>query len=324
MGAGLETAIADFISYGKGAGGGSKRKLAEKILAAIQTPGYDMSQITPEMLQLVGEYQPEVYDAIIAQKPELVTEDPAMRQRQVGAMNQIQPYMQGQLPLQARLQAEDIQRAMSQENQRGTQYALESMAAQGRLGGGQEATLRGMAGQNAMELARSQGNALTNTAINQQLQAILAGGQMAGGIRGQDVNTQLANQDAMNRFNQWASQLQSASAQYNAAQRQAMGAQTLGERQRISDVNTQNVQGTATENLERKNRLLNQGYQDQMQKALAQSNQLMGASGQQMQANTNQADILRSAGSGLNEFGKMLTKYLGQIGMGAGGGGLGG
>lgn len=320
MGQGLETAIADFISYGKGAGGGSKRKLAEKILAAVQTPGYDFSQITPEMLSLVGEYYPEAYDAIIMREAPQITEPAAGRVAQLGALGSLERYQSGSLPIQSRLQAEEIQRALGQQAYANTQYGMEALASRGQLGGGQEAVMRGMANQSAMEQARASGNALTNATIQAQLQATGMGGDLAGQLRGQDIQTAMANQDAMSRFNQWASQLKSDAARYNAAQSQAGAWQTTGERQRISDVNAQNRQSTATENLERTNRLKGATFQDAMQKAMAQSNQLMGASTQQMGANAQQAQLLNSAGSGLNEFGKMIKEYLSQVGMGAFGG----
>jgi hypothetical protein len=61
--------------------------------------------------------------------------------------------------------------------------------------------------------------------------------------------------------------------------RQRAGFANQENAQRIADTNAANRQGTQTTNLERQNRLRTQGYDDAMQKAMAQA-QILGQASQ--------------------------------------------
>jgi hypothetical protein len=96
---------------------------------------------------------------------------------------------------------------------------------------------------------------------------------MAGNIRGQDFQAGAANSDVINRFNQWVSQLGTGARRDNAQARQGASDRNVSERQRLGDTNQLNRQGVNTSNLERKNRLLNQGFEDELSKATAAAGQ---------------------------------------------------
>lgn len=256
------------ILAGAGETNWSKRyQMAVDAAKALQSPDFDMRDITPQQLALVAEFFPEEYSAIIQSRPELVQGSPEMRAAQSQALAHLAGYTQEGLPLSERLAMEDIRRQTGLQERGMRQAALESMASQGRLGGGQEALLRAVGNQGAMETMGGLGRGMAQEALQARLQATLAGGQMAGQVRGQDVLEQMANADAINRFNEWVSQLQTAVAGENARARERAQGYNVGERQRIGDWNKQNVQAMQMYNREQRNKLLQQGFENQATRA---------------------------------------------------------
>jgi hypothetical protein len=254
-------------------------KRALQFIASVQTPEYNQREIAPAQLGMVGEYQPQIYDAQIQGQPQQVAGSPDMRAQQVATLEGLADYTGRDLPLSDALATQDIQRRVGQDSQALTQAAIEAMAMQGNLGGGQEAVLRSAGNQQAMELARGMGSDLTQQAIQARLQALGMGAGISGQVRGQDLQEQGRNADALNRFNEWASQLSTQVAGRNAATRQGALDQTLAERQRIADWNKMNVQGTQTSNVDRQNALLQQSFSDDFSKAQAQAQAATGYGG---------------------------------------------
>ncbi len=126
-----------------------------------------------------------------------------------------------------------------------------------------------------MNRMRQGGADIAQARLQNQLGAIGMGGQIAGQMRGQSMQTGMANQDALNRFNEWASNLATQAQADAAASRERAGFANVGEGQRIADYNAQNRQATQTSNLERTNRLRDMDFQNQMAKAQAQANAYM-------------------------------------------------
>ena len=134
----------------------------------------------------------------------------------------------------------------------------------------------GGADQNIMDLARGLSSDLTRQSGDRRLQALAQVGSLAGQVRGQDIERGRANQDAVSRFNEWVSNLKNQAAQFSATARGDARNRTTSERQRIADTSVLNRQDVLTGNLERKNRLLELGFQNEAQKA----GMLAGALGQ--------------------------------------------
>ena len=247
-------------------------KQALQYLASVQTPEFNQREIAPAQMGMVGEYQPQQYGMQLrSEDPATVAGSPDMRQQQLQALEHLADYSGRDLPLSEQLATQEIQRSMGAESSRLTDSAMNQMAMRGNLGGGQEAVLRAGAGQAGMERARGMGSDLMQQAIQARLQALGMGSDIAGQVRGQDLQEQGTNANAMNRFNEWVSQLGTRAAEQNAASRQQSLDQTLGERQRIADFNKMNVQGTQESNLDRQNRLLQQDFSNEFSKAQAQS-----------------------------------------------------
>jgi hypothetical protein len=255
-------------------------KQALQYLAQVQTPEFNQREIAPTQLGLVGEYQPQTYGMQLrSEDPATVAGSPDMRAQQLAALEHLADYTGKDLPLSEALATQDIQRAMGAESSRLTDSAMNALAMRGNLGGGQEATLRAAANQSAMERARGMGSDLTQQAIQARLQALGMGSDIAGQVRGQDLREQGYNANAMNRFNEWVSQLGTRVAEQNAASRQGALNQTLAERQRIADFNKMNIQGTQESNLERQNRLMQQDFSNEFSKAQAQAQAATGYGG---------------------------------------------
>lgn len=264
------------VLAGAGGKGGDKYyKRALKVIEALQTPDFDMSQITPADLKLVGEYFPEVYEAIVPERPELLAESP-VRANQLTALSGLEQIGQEGLPEVDRLAADEAQQGILGAFGANREATLESLAHRGIVGGGVMGAAMGGADQNIMDLARGLSSDLTRQSGDRRLQALAQVGSLAGQVRGQDIERGRANQDAVSRFNEWVSNLKNQAAQFSATARGDARNRTTSERQRIADTSVLNRQDVLTGNLERKNRLLELGFQNEAQKA----GMLAGALGQ--------------------------------------------
>jgi len=134
-----------------------------------------------------------------------IQEDPATRQAQMAALNQIIGMgSQGGMDMQSRVAQ---QQALDSSNQAATsarKSALDNMAMRGQRSGGAAlaAQLSGQQ-QEAMSNARA-GAQFAGDARTRALQALSSGGQMAGQVRGQDwsnASDRAAARDRISQFN---------------------------------------------------------------------------------------------------------------------------
>lgn len=298
-----------------GDGGMDQYRAAVQVFKKLQEPDFDMSSLTPAELQLVGQYFPEESAAIIEQKQaQQVADTPEMRQAQLEALAGWGQVAQEGLPLVDRLRAEELYRGMGNEAQANDQAILEDLAARGRLSGGMALQGRLQGSQAAMENARASGSDLAMQAQQARLQGLAQYGNMAGAIRSQDIGLRTTNADAVNRFNEWVSQLKTQVGMQNAQARQAARDRNVSERQRIADYNATNAQDVQQFNLENQNRLRQLTFEDQLAKAQGLSGAYMGY-GRAKDAETagRQSQIL-----GLGRAGGGLMGFAMQQGAGSG------
>jgi hypothetical protein len=124
-----------------------------------------------------------------------------------------------------------------------------------------------------MDFARQSGDDTSRRAEERKLQALAASGQLAGQARGQDIGVAGQNQTAVNRFNEWVSNLGTQQNQYAATSRQNAADRTTSERQRIGDYNIRNRQNFKGENRDNRNRLAQIGFENDALKAQLLSGQ---------------------------------------------------
>jgi hypothetical protein len=278
IGAGIGGSIASIavLAGAAGKGGERERKKLVELWTKLQLPNYDLRALDPEELQLVAEYFPNVYEAHIPDEVKTVQDSPELRNAQMRGLSYLERVRDEGLPLEENLAAQEAQRSLAQGSRRIQEGAVRNLQERGRAGGGAEVAARMMGAQQSNELARGMGTDLARQAVMNRLQAASTAGNLAGDIRAQDVNVSGQQADAVNRFNQWVSQLKTGAAQYGADARNQAQGYNVGTKQRVADVNTMNRQEMAQRNQEYSNAMRNQGFSDQLKRLAGLSDAYQG------------------------------------------------
>jgi hypothetical protein len=192
-------------------GGGESEE--EKAAKAIQQAYGDQTILTPEQrrvqleyLKSVGQLTPEMEQAIAQQDTQLksINVDPRFKSAQMAALNRLNQQGHEGLTLEDRSALADVQRQNAQA-QRGQQEAiLQNAQARGMGGAGAELAARLSSAQSGADQAGSQGLKVAAQAQQNALQAMLAGGNLAGQMGQQEFSNQAqvgSAQDLINRFN---------------------------------------------------------------------------------------------------------------------------
>ena len=231
--------VSGIYNIAQGPGGEKEKKYLKEVrdlYRDMPLPEFERL-IAPQLIQ-TGKITPEVYDAFIKEEeaPQ-IEEDPATREAQLRGLMGMEQVAQEGLPLQDRLRAQDAQRALAGELSRADKSVLSNLARRGRTGGGTELAARLATQGRAAETARGMGSDLAQQSIQNRLMALRAVPEMAGQIRGQDINKLAQNSAIQQRYNEFVSNLKTQAAANAAQQRNMAQAANLAERQRIADFN---------------------------------------------------------------------------------------
>lgn len=275
IGAGIGSAVGSLaVLAGAGGEGGKKyHKKALDVWRKLKDPNFDYSELSPPELQIVAEYFPEVYEAVLPQEVKLISDSPELRQAQLRGVARLERVAQEGLPTAERISAQEATDAISREHQRGTSATLQDLGERQALSGGDEVQARLAAGQGTTNLAGSLGRNLVRERMLSRLAGTTAAANLAGDVRTQDVSTQAANASYVNRFNELLANLQTNAAQYGAGARERATFANAAERQRVGDFNEQANTMTRLENINRANTLKQSLFNSQ----LARSRGLSGA-----------------------------------------------
>lgn len=151
-------------------------------------------------------YKPTNYQLPEDVQHQGVSIDPALRAKQLAAIQQMQDLSEGRVQSQSALDRYLAMQQAQQAQKGQTEAALANAQARGVGGSGMEFAMRGQAGQNAANLAQSGG---MQSAAQAALERMQAGQQYQGALqnlRGQDTDLSQRNADIINRFNQLNSQ----------------------------------------------------------------------------------------------------------------------
>jgi hypothetical protein len=241
--------ISGIYNLAKGPGGEKEKEYLKEIrdlYRDMPLPEFERL-IVPQLIQ-TGKITPEVYEAFIQEEeaPQ-IQEDPATREAQLRSLLGMEQVAREGLPLQDRLRAQDAQRAIAGELSRADEAVLSNLARRGRAGGGTELAARLATQGRAAETARGMGSDLAQQSIQNRLMALQAAPQMAGQIRGQDINKLAQNAAMQQRYNEFVSNLRTQAAANAAQQRNLAQQMNLAERQRIADFNVMAPFQTALE-----------------------------------------------------------------------------
>lgn len=295
-----------------GKGGLGEYKQIPDLWRKLKESDFDFRSLSAPELQVLAQYSPELYQAVVPREFQQVQDSPGLRQTQMGALDRLQQASTGDLPILERQAQQQAQRGILGSYKTAQEDALQQLAQRGRLGAGDEIQARLAAGSQAQNLAADMGSQIAGDNANRRLGLQQTVGQMAGGLRGQDFQNRLANAEITNRFNELAAGYQNQAAQYNAGARERAQGAREGLKQNVADTNVMNRYGTTLENLNRQNALRDQLFGQQVTKTQG----LSGALGQLGWAKDAEkaakAQAIRGIGQGLGQ----TAGGLGGLGLG--------
>lgn len=313
LGGGIGGLLGGIIVAAGGAGKGGKRDRDNALQAwnKLQTSDFDFTALSPPELQLIGEYYPDVYDAVVPEEFKMVgrPETYGDERQSLAMLKELAQKGETDLDRMQRLETED---AISGAAQRNEEDLLRDLARRGQGQGGDALRARLSGNQAASQLAAQMGRGALADRASRRMNALSQYGAMAGDISGRDIQREMANQSAQNRYNELWANLQTDAARYGADASNQGQLYNLQRAQNVSDANALNRYNTQLANLQRQNDLRNLQYQQNLQKTMG----VAGAYGQRAaskdaERNMKAAGIV-GAGQGLGQAG----------GAGLGGAGL--
>jgi len=230
---------------GRRLGQGRSVKRLEKLINKLEAPQFDTQQLTPPELKVLETYTPEVADLIYEADPELITADSERaiegKQAQDAALSRFQAIARGDDPLGdveiVKAINDAIEASGSQRN-----AILADMARQGISPS--SSAYGQLQFQNAGQSQKNMFDASLNAAIAERQRRAQATGESAnlgGKILGFETDLERMNDQIINQINQRNTQarrqyLTNRANTLNEAQRY-----NIGERQRISEANLNNI-----------------------------------------------------------------------------------
>jgi hypothetical protein len=248
-----------------GKGGKSDYNKAVQAWEKLKTSDFDFRALDPPELQVLGEMMPEVYTAVVPEEFQQIEESP-VRQEQLHSLARLREIADEGEPALDRIQRMEMEDAIAGAHGRATESTLRDVARRGALGSGDELRARIAAGAQAGQMASDYGRGTVADAALRRLAATRDLGQMAGDVRGQDLQRAGRNVDIANRFNELFSAMKTDEARYGAGARQAAQDYNLGRRAQVSDVNAANRYTAALENLNRQNELRSRRFGEELQR----------------------------------------------------------
>lgn len=257
IGGGLGGLIGGIVVAAGGAGKGGKRD-RDKALKAwknLELSDFDFTQLSAPELSLIGEYFPEVYDAVVPDEFRMVErpETYGDERRSLSQLRELAERGESDLDRIGRLELED---SISAAQGRGRQDLLRDLGRRGQGGGGDALRARIAGNQRGATTAAQLGRSAIADRALRRMNAVGQYGAMAGDISQRDIGREMANQAAQNRYSELWANIQNDAARYGAQERGRAQEMNLQRARDVNDYNAFQRYNTALENLNRKNELL--------------------------------------------------------------------
>lgn len=255
-----------------------------------------LNLLNPEYL---GDYQAQLQNAINEGPTALqdISTDPRLQQAQMDALNELSQVGQSGMTPADKAALDQVHRSSAADAQSKSAQVLSDFARRGMGGSGNELAAQLQNAQSSADRQAQDSDQLLQAQQAAKMAALNNSASLAGSMRTQDYGEQqnLANaKDAIAKFN--AQNQQSVQAQNIAAQN-AAAQRNLSEKQRIGEA------GTATQNQQQQanKALIQQQFQNQIQKAGGQAQQYNNIGQIQQQGAANQGNMMGSLiGAGAN------------------------
>lgn len=285
-----------------GSGGDRERKRALQIWEQLKAVDFDLREIPAPDLQVFATVYPQLYEAVLPLNPETVRDSTEMRGVQLQSLAKLQQIAREGLPTAERIAAQEAQRRVGAEAERAQEAVLSDLAQRGRLSGGDEIAARIVGNQGAMNLASQQGTDLATLGNANRLGATMGAANLAGGMRSTDINRGAMNADIINRFNQIVSQLGTQQNAANAAAKSSAQMYNAATKQGVGEQDALSGYQAATANLQRKNALKQQGYENEITKLRGLSGQLGMTAAQKDEERRARLAAISGIGSGVGDI----------------------
>jgi len=183
-----------------------ERAKLEALLAKVQDPQFDASDLNPEDYRVVQQYVPQGAPFIEEVAPQLTKAQSegakAGREAQMNALERLSQLSTSDRDPLMDLQASQALQKAGVANQGRVGAITESFARRGQGGGPQEMLAQMLGSQQSNEMANQSMANLAIEAQRRKLQALADSAQLGGQIRGEDVALESRNNDILNQFNQ--------------------------------------------------------------------------------------------------------------------------
>ena len=254
-GGGVGSAIGALINLAMGDDAGQDQlKEALAAIRGVQDPQFDFTRVDPAQLEIIQKAAPALMQAADPGQAALVEGSP-IRADQLAALGALQQIQNEGFTDSERLAVQGINESQAAEGQRATDAVLSDLAARGRLGGGQELVARQLGNQIASQRAGDMGRALAEAALSRRMAAAGGAGNLAGQVRTADEQRAATNADVVNRFKEFAANLQQQRNMFNAGAQTDANFRNTSRAQGVGDTNALNRQSTMESNIGRFNDL---------------------------------------------------------------------
>lgn len=268
---GLFSFVTDFFTGGQQGAANDAAQRAVDVISGAKLPDVDAMKLSLEKYVQQGVLTPEMANTILQNDSEMkgISTDPRLKNAQLAALGSLQDIADNKGLTVADKAA--LNQISSEENarERGQREAILQNAQQRGIGGsGLELAAQLANQQGSATRASQRGFDVAAEAQRRALEAILQSGQLSGQMRSQDFNEQAqiaAAQDAINRFN---AANQNTTMMANIAAKNAAAETNLSNQQNIANANV----GLSNQQQQYNKELLQQQYQNEMQKRQAQAN----------------------------------------------------
>lgn len=267
VGSGVGGLVGGIAVLAGAAGKGGRRDVNNALDAwrNLELSNFDYSALSPPELQLIGEYFPETYDAIVPEEFKQV-ERPETYAQERQALSQLQELADtGEADID-RIQRLELADDVAGIQARGREDALRDLGRRGQLGGGDALRARLSSNAAASDAAAQMGRGVIADRAGRRADAVRDYAAYAGDVSGRDLGREYQNQQAQNRYSELWANLQTDAARFGAQERGAAQASNLARARTVGDTNALNRYQNELANLERKNALRSEEFGQRLAK----------------------------------------------------------
>lgn len=277
------------------------RQALERAMAEfnkIELPSMENMQFTPEQLQYIGDYNPELEEAIRLQSSQMegVSTDPRLQAAQMAALSQLQEIgEQGGMTDSDMAALNLVRRQAAAQDEAKQQQILQNMQQRGIGGSGAELIARLKSSQSAADRMSEQDLNVLQGAQQRALQAMMQSGQLGGQMRSQEFGEKSDIARAQDIVNQFNTQQDIGRQTRNVGSSNQAALRNLSTQQDIAARNT----GISNEAALRNKNLAQQEFENQYKIAAGKAGQASGMANQYNQQAATQAALYGGVGQAI-------------------------